>query len=78
MIDELKGSRELISLVNKSFTEELTQEEKAKVKEEFIDLVKSVPALAIFMLPGGAVLLPLILKIIPDLIPSAFKQNEIK
>lgn len=78
LIDELKGSRELISLVNKSFTEELTQEEKAKVKEEFIDLVKSVPALAIFMLPGGAVLLPLILKIIPDLIPSAFKQNEIK
>lgn len=78
LIEELKGSRELISLVNKSFTEELTQEEKTKVKEEFIDLVKSVPALAIFMLPGGAVLLPLILKIIPDLIPSAFKQNEIK
>jgi len=32
LIDELKESKELISLVNKSFTEELTAEEKEKVK----------------------------------------------
>jgi len=28
-------------------------------------------------LPGGALLLPLVLKIIPDLIPSAFRDNEV-
>jgi hypothetical protein len=28
-------------------------------------------------LPGGALLLPLILKIVPDLMPSAFKENEL-
>lgn len=77
LIDELKESKELISLVNKSFTEELTAEEKEKVKTQFKDIIKSVPALAIFMLPGGMILLPIILKIIPDLIPSAFKKNEI-
>lgn len=76
LVEELKESKELISLVNKSLTEELTAEEKEKVKEQFKDIVKSVPALAIFMLPGGMILLPLILKIIPDLIPSAFKKNE--
>jgi len=43
-----------------------------------MDLVKSMPALAIFLLPGGALLLPLVLKIIPDLIPSAFRDNEIE
>src|SRR5690554_2625811 len=75
LIDELKESKELISLVNKSFTEELTAEEKEKVKTQFKDIIKSVPALAIFMLPGGMILLPIILKIIPDLIPSAFKNN---
>jgi hypothetical protein len=37
-----------------------------------------MPSLAIFMLPGGAILLPLVLKIIPDLVPSAFRDNEIE
>jgi hypothetical protein len=37
-----------------------------------------MPSLAIFMLPGGAVLLPLVLKIIPDLVPSAFRDNAIE
>jgi|SRR5690554_98258 len=74
-IEELKESKELISLVNKSLQQELSQDEKEKVKSQFKDLAKSLPALAIFMLPGGMILLPLILKIIPDLIPSAFKNN---
>jgi hypothetical protein len=56
---------------------ELTKEEKELVKTQFKDIVKSMPSLAIFMLPGGAFLLPLILKIIPDLVPSAFRDNEV-
>ncbi len=77
-VTELKENKELIELVNKSLRKELTNEEKEKVKSQFKDLVKSVPAMAIFMLPGGAILLPIILKIIPDLIPSAFRNNEMK
>jgi hypothetical protein len=75
---ELKNSKELVFLIKKSTTQELSKEEKEKVKTQFLDLVKSMPALAIFMLPGGAILLPLVLKIIPDLIPSAFRENEIE
>lgn len=74
---ELKQSKELVQLIKKSTKEELSKEEKEKVKTQFLDIVKSMPALAIFMLPGGALLLPLVLKIIPDLIPSAFRDNEI-
>ena len=55
----------------------MTAEEKEQVKTQFLDIVKSMPTLAIFMLPGGALLLPLVLKIIPDLIPSAFRDNEV-
>ena len=74
---ELKESKELVYLIKKSAGQELSKEEKEKVKTQFLDIVKSMPTLAIFMLPGGAVLLPIVLKIIPDLIPSAFRENEV-
>lgn len=77
LTQEIRESRELVELVRKSAVVELTNEEKDKVKAQFMDIIKSVPALAIFMLPGGVILLPLILKIIPNLIPSAFRDNEI-
>lgn len=78
LVLELQNNRTLIHLVNKSLVTELTEEEKEKVKSQFMEVLKTMPALAIFMLPGGALLLPLILKIIPDLIPSAFKNNELE
>jgi hypothetical protein len=74
---ELRQSKELVGLITKSTNQELTKEEKEKVKSQFKDLVKSMPALTIFLLPGGAVLLPLILKVIPSLVPSAFRENEL-
>ena len=78
LVEELHESKELIFLVKKSLHKELSIEEKEKVSAQFKDIIKSMPALAIFMLPGGALLLPLILKIIPDLLPSAFRENEIE
>jgi ribosomal protein L7/L12 len=75
---ELKQSKELVQLIRKSTTTELSKEEKEAVKTQFKDLVKSMPSLAIFMLPGGAVLLPIVLKVIPDLIPTAFRDNEVE
>jgi len=78
LINELNESKELIALINKSAHQELSKEEREKVKKQFMDVLKSVPSVGIFLLPGGALLLPLILKIVPDLTPSAFKENEIK
>ncbi len=74
---ELSESKELVGLIKKSATQELTTDEKEKVRSQFLDIVRSVPALAIFLLPGGAILLPLILKLLPDLIPTAFRDNEV-
>ncbi|MDR0800913.1 LETM1-related biofilm-associated protein [Fluviicola sp.] len=77
LAQEIKQSKELVLLIRKSATEELSKEEKEKVKTQFMDIAKSMPALAIFLLPGGALLLPIVLKIIPNLVPSAFKDNEL-
>jgi hypothetical protein len=78
LINEIKQNQELLALVNKSFAHELTPEEKEKVKYQFREVAKSMPAVAIFMLPGGAILLPIIMRIIPDLVPSAFKKNDLE
>lgn len=77
LVKEMQESKEFLYLVKKSTTQELSKEEKDKMKMQFKDIAKSVPALAIFMLPGGSVLMPLLLKMIPDLVPSAFKSNEL-
>jgi len=74
---ELRESKELVALIKKSRSSELTKEEKDAVKTQFKDLAKSIPSLTVFMLPGGAILMPLLLRLIPDMIPSAFKENEI-
>lgn len=75
---ELKDSKELLVLLTQSTKRELTKEEQQKVQEQLLDIFKSIPSLAIFMLPGGALLLPLVVKFIPKLLPSAFDENRIE
>ena len=78
LIQELKESKELVYLVRQSTLRELTPDEKEKVKTQSMDLMKSVPSIGIYLIPGGALWLPLVLKLIPDLLPSAFKENEVE
>ncbi|GMN09275.1 hypothetical protein MTsPCn9_02690 [Croceitalea sp. MTPC9] len=75
---ELSESKELVLLLTKSTTKELNEEEQKKIKMQLLDIFKSIPSLAIFMLPGGAVLLPIFIKLIPKLLPSAFDDNRIE
>jgi len=78
LLNELKESKDLMVLLSKSTVRELTDKEQKKVQEQLLDIFKSIPSLAIFMLPGGALLLPLVIKFIPKLLPSAFDDNRIK
>lgn len=75
---ELSESAELVSLLSKSTVKDLSAEEKKKVQNQLIDIFKSIPSLAIFMLPGGAVLLPIFIKLIPKLLPSSFDENRVE
>lgn len=77
LYQELKDSKELMVLLTQSTRRELTPKEQKKVHEQLLDIFKSIPSLAIFILPGGALLLPLVIKFIPKLLPSAFDDNRI-
>ena len=78
LMKELKESKDLMILLTKSTTRELTEEEQKKLQDHLLDVFKTIPSLAIFMLPGGAILLPIVIKFIPKLLPSAFDDNRIK
>ncbi len=77
LIKELMESKELLLLLSKSTAKDLTEKERNKVKEQLLDICKTIPSLAIFALPGGAVLLPILMQFIPKLLPSAFDDNRI-
>lgn len=77
LIKELNESKELMILITQSTFRDLSKEEQKKVQGQLLDIFKSIPSLAIFLLPGGALLLPFVIKFIPKLLPSAFDDNRI-
>ena len=78
LIRELSESKEAMSLLAQSTQRHLTDDEQKKIQTQLLDIFKSIPSLAIFMLPGGMLLLPLFVKFIPKLLPSAFDDNRIE
>lgn len=77
LIKELSESKEAVALLAKSTQRNLSDEEQKKIQSQLLDIFKTIPSLAIFMLPGGMLLLPLFIKFIPKLLPSAFDDNRI-
>ena len=75
---EIQQSKELMVLISQSTVRDLSKEESKQLQEQLVDIIKTIPSLAIFMLPGGAILLPLFIKLIPKLLPSAFDDNRIE
>jgi len=75
LYQELSQSKEALFLLRKSTHTPLSEEEKLKVRVQLLDICKAIPALAVFMLPGGALLLPLLIKLLPDILPSAFRDD---
>ena len=73
--NEILKSKELLFLLKKSTYKKLTDKEKNKVKEQLLEILKGIPAFAVFMLPGGVLLLPLLIKLIPDILPTSFRED---
>jgi hypothetical protein len=76
LVTEIRETGELGTLLGKAAAgQRLTGEEKRKVRMQLADLAKAVPALAIFAAPGGALLLPILVKLLPfNLLPSAWDK----
>ncbi|WP_299224635.1 LETM1-related biofilm-associated protein [uncultured Psychroserpens sp.] len=77
LVKEVNQSKELMLLISKSTHTELSKDEQKKLQSQLLDILKTIPSLAIFMLPGGAILLPIFAKLIPNMLPSAFDDNRI-
>ena len=72
---ELSESKDLVKLLAASTTRELDVDEKKRMKKQLLDICKTIPSLTIFLLPGGSLLLPILIKFIPQMLPSAFNEN---
>jgi hypothetical protein len=72
---EIRQSGELMVLLAQSARRDLDAKEKKKVKKQLLDICKTIPSLTIFLLPGGSLLLPILIKFIPQMLPSAFNEN---
>ncbi|WP_121365589.1 LETM1-related biofilm-associated protein [Flavobacterium limicola] len=75
LIKEIIQSKELMVLLAHSTRRDLDEKEKKKVKKQLLEICKTIPSLTIFLLPGGSLLLPILIKFIPTLLPSAFNEN---
>jgi LETM1-like protein len=75
LVKEILESKELMVLLAYSTRRDLSEKEKKKVKKQLLDICKTIPSLAIFLLPGGTLLLPIFIKFIPTLLPSSFNEN---
>jgi hypothetical protein len=72
---EIKESKELCYLMEKSKTEPLTDKEKEIMRVQLIDVLKSIPAFVIIALPGSFLTLPLLMKVLPkSVFPSGFQD----
>ncbi|MEL6649754.1 MAG: LETM1 domain-containing protein [Bacteroidota bacterium] len=78
IVKEIQESRELVYLLQKSTHKALTPKEKEKVRTQLLDILRAIPAFAIFMLPGGSFTLPILLRILPKniLYPSSFREED--
>lgn len=74
---EICETKELYNLLQKwSMGEALTPSQKKAVKSQLIDICKTIPALAIFLVPFGSIFLAVLIKFLPfNIMPSAFIEK---
>ncbi len=74
---EIRETGELGQLLLKRTHGQLSVEEEEKIRLQILDICKTVPALAVFAAPGGTLLLPIVMRLLPfDLMPSAFNEKD--
>lgn len=76
--NEIVESKELMQLIEKSSKgNPLTLQEREIVRNQLIDVLKSIPAFVIIALPFSFLTLPVLFKILPkSFFPSSFDENK--
>jgi hypothetical protein len=66
LLKEVHESKELMNLLSKAKSQELTDQEKALLQEMLIMVLKSIPTFVIISLPQRFLTLPMLLQILPS------------
>jgi hypothetical protein len=77
VMQEIRKTGELSVLLAKlARGGKLTRVEKHKVREQLLDVAKTIPALAVFAAPGGLLLLVALARVLPfNILPSSFADE---
>jgi hypothetical protein len=76
--NEIEEDKELIQLLNTSQKRPLSIEEKNTVRQQLVDVLKTIPTFIILALPGAFLTVPILMKILPkEALPSSFDPNKL-
>jgi hypothetical protein len=64
ILEEIHSVRDLMALVMKGAKKKWSKNELQEIKTQFVQLSKKVPVLMVFLLPGGLVLLPILVEVL--------------
>lgn len=65
LLKGMQESEEVLTLLKKARTEELTREESERIRHELIVMLKTIPTFVIISLPQRFLTLPILMKILP-------------
>src|SRR5690606_32303033 len=71
LIKELENNKLLMQLVFISCYSSLEQKVKQQLKYQSMELGKTIPAFSIFLVPGGSLLWPSWIKLLPEVLPNS-------
>jgi hypothetical protein len=76
ILKEIESVKDLMSLLMKGTKGNWTKAELTEIKTHFVTLGKKVPILMVFMLPGGLVLLPVLIEVLDRKTKKAPVQED--
>ena len=77
LVTEARETGDLVVLLAKASHSSLTNEETARVWAQLLDICKTIPSLALLAAPGGTILVPVLIKVLPfSLLPTAFEEKD--
>jgi hypothetical protein len=76
LVREIQDTSDLMALFVKANHERLSAAERERVAQGLLEVAKKIPAIGIFLLPGGGLLLPILFRILPaSLVPRSFQEQ---
>lgn len=76
LVKEINNNKKLLNILSRSTFQQLSSDERKYVKVQLLEICKSIPSLAIFALPGGGLLLPILVRFLPQMLPNSFNENK--